>query len=111
LLKRHQFERISDLRLILEANKDLFPQLQLTFRGHTDNAGGETPGNWFLAGRRAIEVESFIKRMFKKDYPDLVTLFTGGGSREPVAPNTTQDGRARNRRVEVFSNIPLKPAK
>jgi outer membrane protein OmpA-like peptidoglycan-associated protein len=111
LLKRPQFERLHQLTLLLNANAALFPNLQLTFRGHTDHVGGETPGNWFLAGRRAIEVESFIKRIYRKDHPNLLTSFSSGGSREPVTPdaNRTEAGHARTRRVEVFSNIPLQP--
>jgi outer membrane protein OmpA-like peptidoglycan-associated protein len=111
LLKRPQFEKLHALVLLLDANKTLFPGLQLTFRGHTDHVGGETAGNWFLAGRRAIEVESFIKRIYQKDCPGLVTFFTSGGTREPVSPNANRSeaGRARTRRVEVFSNISLQP--
>ena len=111
LFKRHQFEQLHDLLLVLNDNKELLPNLQLTFRGHTDNVGGESVSNFHLAARRAMEVESFVKRRFFKIVPNLVTAIHTASSKEPIAPNTTKDGQARNRRVEVFSNIPLKPAK
>ena len=34
----------------------------------------------------------------------------GRGSREPVADNATADGRARNRRVEIYVAEPAAPA-
>lgn len=109
LLSRHQFEQLQELTLLLIAHKDIGVQVKLTFIGHTDNAGGETPGNFHLAGRRAIEVETHIMRLFKERYPELnlVSSISGKGSREPIASNTTKDGQARNRRVEIFSNVPL----
>lgn len=113
LLKRHQFEQLQDLTILLIANKDLGTQVKLTFIGHTDNVGGEKAGNFHLAGRRAMEVENHIMRLFREKLPtfDLVSSIGGEGSQNPIAPNTTKDGQARNRRVEVFSDVPLKPAK
>lgn len=113
LLKRRQLEQLQDLSLLLVANEDLGCQIKLGFIGHTDNEGGESGGNFQLAGQRAIEVENHIMRLFRSRNKfstcDLVSSIGGEGPRKPIATNTTPDGKACNRRVEVFSNVPLKP--
>ncbi len=111
LLKRHQFEQLADLITLLRNNKKLLPKLELDFSGHTDNVGGNSPANFLLGERRAIEVEDFIKRQLKPHSPNLATFISASASKEPIAPNTTEKGRARNRIVDVFSNIPLKLSK
>jgi outer membrane protein OmpA-like peptidoglycan-associated protein len=65
--------------------------------GHTDSTGAEQY-NQTLSERRAESVAAYLKsRPMRADR--LVTV--GAGENHPVADNTTADGRAANRRVEI----------
>ncbi len=110
-LQKHQFEQLHDLIIMLNESKDSFANVQLAFNGHTDATGGDSKGNRSLAFRRAVEIESFVRGFFRKEHPNLTTRSRGHSSENPIAPNTTKDGQAQNRRVEVFSDVPLQPAK
>jgi outer membrane protein OmpA-like peptidoglycan-associated protein len=111
LLKKHQFEQLHDFIIILNDNKESLANVQFSFIGHTDDTGGDSKGNRSLSFRRAVEIENFVRGFFRKEHPNLATRSRGSSSEEPIAPNTTKDGQARNRRVEVFSDVPLQPAK
>ncbi len=70
--------------------------------GHTDNSPMHTvrfPSNFELSVERAKAVAAVLK-------PDLTDasriVMEGKGPDAPIASNTTPDGRARNRRVEIF---------
>jgi len=69
--------------------------------GYTDNvpiATSQYPSNLFLSGARAAQVAQY----FTSIGVDQERLFpTGLGERDPIEPNTTSAGRARNRRVEI----------
>ncbi len=63
--------------------------------GHTDDIG--TPSsNRILSYKRAQAVKEYLKEM-GIDEKRLITV--GHGEEEPIAPNTTSEGRAKNRRV------------
>ena len=69
--------------------------------GHTDSTPIKTvrfPSNQVLSKDRAQAVANVIKRGMQQ--PDRIEI-EGRGPDVPVAPNTTPDGRAKNRRVEV----------
>jgi hypothetical protein len=63
--------------------------------GHTDSSGTETY-NVGLSGRRADTVADAIGLRV-----GTAVTRTGHGKNEPVASNATEEGRARNRRVDV----------
>lgn len=63
--------------------------------GHTDDLG--TPSsNRVLSYKRAQAVKEYLKEMGIED-KRLITV--GHGEEEPAAPNTSSEGRAKNRRV------------
>ncbi|MBX2882857.1 MAG: OmpA family protein [Granulosicoccus sp.] len=64
--------------------------------GHTD-ATGEEGYNQELSERRAEAVETYIKAA----YPAVNVSSQGLGESSPVATNSTPEGRAQNRRVDV----------
>ena len=65
--------------------------------GHTDSTGAEQY-NQALSERRAESVAAYLKsRPMRSDR--LVTV--GAGENHPVADNSTTNGRAANRRVEI----------
>ena len=80
-------------------------QNKLVVNGYTDNApiGPELvkngiTSNEVLSQKRAENVMEFLISQGVK--PDLVSAH-GYGDADPVAPNTTAEGRAKNRRVEL----------
>ncbi len=74
------------------------PKLALYVVGHTDNVGGEDY-NLDLSRRRAAAV---VTALTSKHGIDVKRLKPSGvGLLAPVAPNDTEDGRAKNRRVEL----------
>ena len=65
--------------------------------GHTDSRGAAAY-NQKLSQRRAQAVVDYLKA---NGVPADKLMAKGMGEMEPVADNTTSDGRARNRRVEI----------
>lgn len=64
--------------------------------GHTD-ANGARAANVALSSARAEAVKSYLVR---KGIASLAISTAGMGPDRPVADNTTEEGRARNRRIE-----------
>jgi outer membrane protein OmpA-like peptidoglycan-associated protein len=74
-----------------------YPDLKFKIEGHTDNVGS-TENNNVLSLRRAISVRDYlIGQHVAASNIDAEGL----GSTHPIADNETEDGRARNRRVEI----------
>ena len=74
--------------------------LHLTVIGHTDNTG-TAAYNLDLSIRRAQATMSYLRL----HGPTTLRLdHAGRGEAEPVATNRTADGRAKNRRVDIFSH-------
>jgi OmpA-OmpF porin, OOP family len=74
------------------------PKLTMYVVGHTDNVGGYEY-NLGLSSRRAAAVVKELTSNHGIEAPRLVPA--GTGPLAPVAPNDTDDGRAKNRRVEL----------
>lgn len=86
---------LSEVKAMLEAN----PQLKLTIEGHTDNVGGAAR-NQTLSEQRAAEVKNWL--VGHGVAADRLAT-AGFGDSRPVADNDSDEGRARNRRVELVS--------
>lgn len=74
---------------------------QVIVTGHTDNQAIRTakyPSNWHLSLARASSVVKYLDDVGSLDSR---LLPEGRGAQEPVADNTTEAGRAKNRRVVV----------
>ena len=73
-------------------------ETDITIYGHTDNVGTEQ-ANEKVSAKRAEAVASYLKKCgMSKD-----RLITRGMSfTMPVASNDTEEGRAQNRRVEIY---------
>ena len=81
---------------------------RIAVEGHTDNVPINTfayPSNWDLSSARSVAV---VRRMLDVAplTPTRVTA-SGFADTRPQAVNTTADGRARNRRVEIVVKQPL----
>ncbi|MDR0292285.1 MAG: OmpA family protein [Elusimicrobium sp.] len=66
--------------------------------GHTDSSGDE-PENITLSENRALAVADFFAA---NNIPRSKITYKGYGSKYPVAPNTTNKNRAKNRRVDIL---------
>ncbi len=77
------------------------PSLKLSIVGHTDDRG-PAAYNQSLSERRAAAVRAaLLARGLGKDGDARLTA-TGRGAAEPIADNATDEGRAKNRRVELI---------
>lgn len=65
--------------------------------GHTDSTGSDAY-NQTLSERRAQSVSSYLS---SRGVQPARLATRGFGESQPVASNTTEDGRAQNRRVEI----------
>ncbi len=78
------------------------PDGRFEVAGHTD-AQGSDAGNDRLSTRRAEAVVAALGAA-RADLPVLVAH--GYGESRPIADNGTEDGRARNRRIEIAPLMP-----
>jgi outer membrane protein OmpA-like peptidoglycan-associated protein len=75
---------------------------QLTIVGHTDSTGSEASNN-LLSVQRAQSVRDYLAA---RGVASTRIQIDGRGEREPVADNTSDAGRAKNRRVEILLREP-----
>ena len=97
----------SDLTPAAQSKLDsLMPKLQsddvvsIKVIGHTDSVGVDTY-NQALSERRASSVAAYL--LSQGVAPNKLTS-EGKGQSQPVADNETEEGRAKNRRVELHIN-------
>ena len=80
--------------MILKEN----PQIKVVIEGHTDSAGPDKV-NQIISEKRALSAKKYIQDKF--NIPDHQMAVKGYGKTKPIADNRTQEGRAKNRRVEL----------
>lgn len=90
-------ESAKELQLVIEVLK-ADASLKLEVQGHTDNVG-QPAANLTLSQQRAAAVRDYVIKNGGIAADRLTAV--GHGDTKPVAPNTTEDGRAQNRRVEI----------
>jgi OOP family OmpA-OmpF porin len=73
-------------------------QAKLQVVGHTDNSGNSNNNLTLSKGRANSVVEYLVGRGISKDRFQLVD---GKGDNSPIGDNSTSDGKAKNRRVEI----------
>ena len=84
---------IAEIHALLEAN----PSLELSIEGHTDNTGGAAHNRTLSADRARAVADALVALGVA---PGRLQS-QGFGQDRPVADNATEEGRARNRRVEL----------
>lgn len=89
------------------------PDISILIEGHTDNVpySGKGPlkGNWDLSTKRATAI---VYQLLEN--PDILPqnlTAAGRGEYLPIAPNSTREGRAANRRIEVVLSPQLNQIK
>ncbi|WP_019561523.1 OmpA family protein [Caldimonas manganoxidans] len=74
------------------------PATEIRIIGHTDSTGSDAVNNPLSIERAASTRDYLVARGVAVSRISI----DGRGSREPVASNDTAEGRAKNRRVEIF---------
>ena len=86
-------EQLDNVANILKA----YPKVKIKIGGYTDNTGDKA-GNMTLSSARATTVmTSLVDAGIDKSRLSA----EGYGDANPIAENTTEDGRARNRRISL----------
>jgi len=75
------------------------PRIQVEIAGHTDSTGSEK-ANQAISEKRALSVKKYLQD--KYNIPDNRMTIKGYRNSKPVADNSTQEGRSKNRRVEFI---------
>lgn len=92
-IKPRFYHLLDEVAVVFEKN----PDLRVRIEGHTDNVG-PAAYNMKLSLKRAKAVMNYlIKKGVAKDRLSA----EGYGLTQPIAPNSTEEGRALNRRVEL----------
>nr|PZN04884.1 MAG: flagellar motor protein MotB [Bacillota bacterium] len=97
-LKKEAIELLDEIAPILKKT-----QRHIRVEGHTDNVPIHTrefPSNWELSTARAVNVLRYLVE--NHGIPPKMISAAGYGEYHPVAPNDTDQNRARNRRVEII---------
>ena len=68
--------------------------------GHTDSQGN-ADSNMQLSEERSFAVKRWLEQQSPVNFPSGRIRIFAHGQTNPVAPNSTPDGRAANRRVEI----------
>ena len=104
---KHQLKKEGEdlLESALPVLKKGTEKYDIFIAGHTDNvpikpeSRDKYASNWELSTYRAISV---VKYLTSKGMNPQVLTAAGYGEHKPVASNDTSEGKARNRRVELF---------
>jgi chemotaxis protein MotB len=92
-------QALSDLAKVLEEN----PDIAILIEGHTDNVPfspkGQLESNWDLSTKRATAVVNILLEN-ERILPQNLTA-AGRSEFLPIGPNSSAEGRASNRRIEV----------
>ena len=92
-IKPESTPELDNLVQLLKEN----PSLKIQISGHTDNVG-KTEDNLKLSDNRA---QAVVKYLTSKGINPNRLSYKGYGASQPIAPNTTEEGRSQNRRTEV----------
>ncbi len=79
---------------------NIYTKVTVKIDGHTDNIG-DYDYNMTLSEKRANSAKKYLVDMGVKS--DRIAT-EGFSFSKPIAPNATQEGRAKNRRIEVIIN-------
>lgn len=93
---------VEELGKVLAQN----PDISILIEGHTDNdkiigtLQGGISSNWDLSTKRATAIVTILEQTSGIDKKNLTAA--GRSEYAPIAPNSTPDDKAKNRRIEVI---------
>ena len=103
----NRYEIKSNLRPILDrfaTTLNQNPVTTVSIIGHTDSTGTDAINNPLSVNRAASTRDYLVARGVAASR----IAIDGRGSREPIADNNSAEGRAKNRRVEIFVAEPTR---
>ncbi|TXE08971.1 OmpA family protein [Gelidibacter salicanalis] len=93
-------QAVNQLGAVLAEN----PEIAILIEGHTDNdpytGTGVINSNWDLSTKRATAIVQILKENSAINPENLTAA--GRGEYAPIASNDTNEGKAKNRRIEVI---------
>jgi chemotaxis protein MotB len=101
-LKKATSVELNHIRSVLQ---DKYPGRQIDVVGHTDAdpiKKSKWKDNWELSSQRALTV---IRYLLKRGIPKDEIRAVGCGASQPIASNSTNSGKAKNRRVEIIVHM------
>ena len=87
-------EALDRLYQILNEN----PDLRIRIIGHTDDVGSDADNQILSEGRAGSVRQAMLERGINSARIEI----EGRGEKQPIDTNTTEEGRANNRRVEIL---------
>ncbi len=93
-LKKEAYKALDRILIVLKKYK----RLKIRIEGYTDNIGGDK-FNLDLSKNRAIAVCEYFK---KQGINHERLICVGLGKSHPIASNETEEGKAKNRRVDII---------
>lgn len=93
IIRNSSFPSLVELADLLKKKSEW----KLLIVGHTDNVGSER-GNLILSKKRATAVQKFL---MDNGVPEAALTVEYYGETRPIADNDTEEGRQKNRRVEM----------
>jgi OOP family OmpA-OmpF porin len=94
IIKGESYKTLAEIGQLLTDD----PALRLSIEGHTDSDGDDV-SNQDLSNRRAASVKAYLVSTYQVDAARLETK--GFGEGKPIDVNTSPEGKANNRRVEL----------
>ncbi|HUU20355.1 MAG TPA: OmpA family protein [Sedimentisphaerales bacterium] len=101
-LKRATSTELDHIRSVL---RDKYPGKQIDVVGHTDTdpiKKSKWKDNWELSAQRALSV---LRYLVKRGISEKDIQAVGCGESQPIASNSTNSGKAKNRRVEIVVHL------
>lgn len=86
-------DAVSEIKKLLQQDTEL----KLSIEGHTDNTGSAAKNKQLSLARANAVMNALVKAGIRKDRLKAV----GYGAEKPVVDNSTDEGKAQNRRVEL----------
>jgi OOP family OmpA-OmpF porin len=98
-IRPENFSLLTKLRRVLEE----FPESAIAIEGNTDSQGAEDM-NRALSQSRADAVREYLLANMNMESSRVAAV--GHGEDRPIANNETEEGRAKNRRIDLTLNLP-----
>ena len=92
-IKSESMPIVNEIASMLEAN----PAIEVSIEGHTDNTGSPSH-NKILSRQRA---EAVVNALINQGIDSKRLSSVGWGQDRPIADNKTEEGKGKNRRVEI----------
>lgn len=89
-----QMAKLQELAVLIQDNPG-----QMKLSAYTDDVGDDAVGQW-LSEQRAAEVVQVFKNLGVDD--KIQYDIKAYGEQYPIGDNATEEGRAKNRRVEIY---------